>query len=80
MKKNEHESQNTPGIAGPRRALQCLFLDRLNRLIDVRAQSHADWSTEDMRLLEHAIYSTYQDCEQLGLETIAEAVLELGLT
>jgi hypothetical protein len=62
---------------GAQHRLQCLFLDRLHRLIDLDESWNAEWSTEERRLLEHALYSTYHDCVRVGLRPIARAMLTL---
>jgi hypothetical protein len=33
------------------------------------------WTPAEGRLLEHALYATYRDCELVGLKRIAWAVL-----
>jgi hypothetical protein len=60
--------------------LQCLFLDRLHRLIDLDDSWNPEWSAEERRLLEHALYSTYHDCVRVGLRPIARAMLTLRST
>ena len=72
----QRRSQSTRrGSARRRHAWQCLFLERLNRLVEIRAARQPEWSTEDCRLLDHALYSTYQDCLRVGLGPVARAVI-----
>lgn len=60
-----------------RHQLQCLFLDRLHRLVDLDESWNPEWSQEERRLLEHALYSTYHDCVKVGLRPIARAMITL---
>lgn len=61
--------------AGTRHDWQCVFLERLNRLVMIRALAQPEWSDEDRRLVDHALYSTYQDCLRVGLGPVARAVI-----
>ncbi|MFN0072171.1 MAG: hypothetical protein ACKVVP_11860 [Chloroflexota bacterium] len=61
-----------------RHQLQCLFLDRLHRLIELDESWRPEWSPEERRFLEHALYSTYHDCVRVGLRSIARAMLGLS--
>jgi len=58
-------------------SLQCLFLERLHRLVDLDESWNPEWSSEERRLLEHALYSTYHDCVRVGLRPIARAIITL---
>lgn len=60
--------------------IQCLFLERLHRLIDLDESWSPEWSADERRLLEHALYSTYHDCVRVGLRPIARAMLTLRST
>lgn len=72
----------TPHHTSPERstrhAMQCLFLERLNRLIELRAMILPEWSAEDVRLINYALYSTYLDCVALGLRPVARALIAAG--
>jgi hypothetical protein len=60
-------------------ALQVLFLERLGRLVELIEDTDAQWTPSERRLLEHALYSTYRDCDAVGLSVVARAVLaEMG--
>ena len=58
--------------------LQALFLMRLVRLTKLRDQLHAHGPRSDRRkkLVEAAFGSTLRDCEALGVEAEAHALLE----
>ena len=75
----DRQSSNTESwqAHGAQHQLQCLFLDRLHRLIDLDESWSPEWSAEERRLLEHALYSTYHDCVRVGLRPIARAMLTL---
>lgn len=56
--------------------LEPYFLGRLRRLSALRHASRRLPRT-DQRLVDHALYSTYWDCVQLGLRGAAREALEL---
>jgi len=58
--------------------LQALFLMRLVRLTKLRdqLQSHGPRSGRRKKLVEAAFRSTLRDCEALGVEAEAHALLE----
>jgi hypothetical protein len=58
-----------------RHNLQVLFLERLGHLVELSEQPVLRWSAAARRLLEHALYSTYRDCERVGLRPVARVVL-----
>jgi hypothetical protein len=60
-----------------RHQLQCFFLERLGRLVELRADADASWTVGEHLLIAHALYATYQDCERVGLRRVARAVVEL---
>jgi hypothetical protein len=60
-----------------RHKLQCLFLERLHRLVDLNECWSPEWSAAERRMLEHALYSTYHDCVRVGLRPIARAMITL---
>jgi hypothetical protein len=51
-----------------------LFMGRLARLADLAGR--ADVVGDRRRLLEHALRSTYRDCERMGLGPVARAILD----
>ena len=58
--------------------LQLLFLQRLEQLLLKRRQYAGRLASDDwrMKLLDRALYSTYCDCLQLGLQEEARTLLE----
>ena len=65
-----------PRVA-PRNGDEVFFLRRLRRLMALNRYCSAELPTEDpeMRLLRHAIYSTYRDCLALGVAGEAREIL-----
>jgi hypothetical protein len=61
-------------------ALQVLFLDRLGYLVELSENVDAAWTPAERRLLEHALYSTYRDCDAVGLTVVARAMLAVTST
>jgi hypothetical protein len=57
--------------------LQCLFISRLGRLMDLREKCVAARDSERAKLLDHVLYSTYWDCVSLGLRAQARCLLRL---
>lgn len=56
-------------------------LQRLQRLLALRAAHAAHLNAEGRHLLDHAIFTTFVDCRELGAETLASALLaQEGLT
>jgi hypothetical protein len=45
------------------------------RLVELSESADATWTPAERRLLEHALYSTYRDCDGAGLTVVARAVL-----
>ena len=66
------------GQGGTYDDLQALFLIRLVRLMKLRARFRRQLSERDPRriLIDAAFRSTLRDCEALGLEAEAHALLE----
>jgi hypothetical protein len=56
-------------------ALQVLFLERLGYLVELSENVDGTWTPAERRLLEHALYSTYCDCDAAGLRPVARAML-----
>jgi hypothetical protein len=57
--------------------LRCLYLERLQHLVDLSAEPDAIDTAEARRLVSFATYSTYQDCAALGMRAIARRILGL---
>ncbi len=51
-------------------------LGRLGRLVDLRAAHDPNLNAGGRRLLQQAIFSTYVDCRDLGLDAAAQAILD----
>ena len=58
--------------------LQYLFLERLDRLVNLKATCLECEYFQPIRLLDQALFSTYWDCVQLGLRPQAREVLGLS--
>jgi hypothetical protein len=54
---------------------EALFLARLRQLLERRYQSTESYALEQQRALDRAIYSTFCDCLELGLNGQARALL-----
>ena len=52
-----------------------LFVSRLERLIRLRREYREDLNPLGIRLLDRAIYATYQDCIDHGATSEAEALI-----
>jgi hypothetical protein len=52
-----------------------LFVSRLERLIRLRREYREDLNPLGIRLLDRAIYATYQDCIDYGAMREAEALM-----
>ena len=67
-----------PGRPGTYDDLQALFLMRLVRLMKLRARMRGRLSERDphSRLIDAAFRSTLHDCEALGIEAEAHALME----
>lgn len=59
--------------------LLSLFLGRLRRLLQQRVERSAALNTDGIRLLDHAIFSTYCDCRTLGGEVMAQGLISAEL-
>lgn len=62
-----------PGQA-PSNEMQALFLERLRKLLE-RRYCGSKLDIEQQRLLDRAIYSSFCDCIQLGLNDPARSLL-----
>jgi len=61
---------------GPtRHQLQCLYLTRLQRLVWLRRAGNPSWTLADWMLVHHALRATVRDCEAVGLQSVARAVV-----
>lgn len=56
--------------------LLAVFLERLRRLLDQRAEHASALNPDGLRLLDRAIFSTYCDCRALGGQAIARGVID----
>jgi hypothetical protein len=65
-----------PATAASAQALEAFFLNRLRRLAALEGQTVLD--PQQHRLLNLARFSTYRDCEALGLRAPARSILGLG--
>jgi hypothetical protein len=55
--------------------LQLHFLNRLHRLLRLRAEQSRQLNEEGLRLIDRAIYSTYCDAVDLGVAGEAQKLL-----
>lgn len=53
-----------------------VFLRRLRRLLLLRYQAAQYLDQHDVRLLDRCIYTTYCDCQSLGVDSAARQLLE----
>ena len=60
--------------------LQCLFLERLDRLVKLKETCLEHEYHHPLRMLDQALYSTYWDCVQLGMRSQARQALGLSPT
>jgi hypothetical protein len=61
--------------ARERRRLRRLFYRRLQHLARLRQAETPTWTAAERWLIDRALLSTGQDCERVGLRTIARVVL-----
>jgi len=59
--------------------LRCVYIERLQRLTELRSDPDAFASSETKQLVNFATYSTYRDCVELGMRTIARRILGLPI-
>ena len=57
-------------------ALECFFLNRLDRVARIAAVADENEIAQWGRLARHATLSTYRDCVVLGLEREAQEIFE----
>jgi hypothetical protein len=60
--------------------LQTHFLERLTRLKEIRNEAARSLGNQQRRLLNHALYSTYWDCAELGMKDDAQRLLGMKET
>jgi hypothetical protein len=58
-----------------RHELQVFYVDRLGHLVELHESMDTSWTPAECRLVDHALYATYQDCEPVGLRPVARVVL-----
>lgn len=68
-----------PFTGGNEEHLLGIFLNRLRRLMQHRAQHASALNPDGIRLLDHAIFSTYCDCRRLGGQAVAQGLVQTGL-
>ena len=66
-----------PTMSRGRDALRTYFLERLTRLEGMRTAPDSGLDSQQRRLLDHALYSTYWDCVNLGVRDDAQRLLGL---
>jgi hypothetical protein len=59
--------------------LRCIYIERLQRLTDLRSDPDTFECSETKQLVNFATYSTYRDCVELGMRTIARRILGLPI-
>jgi hypothetical protein len=52
-----------------------LFLGRLRRLANIRADREAEFNNEGLAMIDRAIFSTLRDCQKVGARTEALEIL-----
>jgi hypothetical protein len=53
-----------------------LFLERLQRLADLRQQRAGEFNSEGLEMIDRSIFSTFRECRDLGAEAQAVAILQ----
>ena len=56
-------------------ALRAIYLQRLQRLLQLRRQHEEELNPQGMRLLDHSVFAAYCDCRDVGAEQEAQAIL-----
>ncbi len=56
-------------------ALRDVYLQRLERLVQLRQRHYYDLNEQGLRLLDHSIFAAYCDCRDLGAEENARGAL-----
>lgn len=64
------------GSGDPSKGMQRLFLQRLRRLTWLRRSCTGQLEDSVLRVLDRAIYSTYCDCMELGIDEEARELLK----
>jgi hypothetical protein len=52
-----------------------LFLGRLRRLANIRADRESEFNPEGLAMIDRAIFSTLRDCQKVGARTEAIEIL-----
>ncbi len=55
--------------------LQCFALERFAHMTELYYERDQSWTDAERRLVDHVLYSTYRDCESVGLRPVARAML-----
>jgi len=58
-----------------RHELQCFYLERLGRLVELHESMGISGTPAECRLVDHALIATYHDCKHVGLKPVARAML-----
>ncbi len=56
-------------------SLRAIYLERLERLLDLRWQHAQELNQQGLRLLDHSVFAAYCDCRDAGAEEEAQAIL-----
>lgn len=56
-------------------SLRVIYLERLERLLDLRRQHEQELNQQGLRLLDHSVFAAYCDCRDVGGEEEAQAIL-----
>jgi hypothetical protein len=58
-----------------RHELQVFYLNRLGHLVELHGSMGTSWTPAECRLVDQALYATYQGCKRVGLQPVARAML-----
>jgi hypothetical protein len=53
-----------------------LFLERLQRLADLRRTRASEFNAEGLAMIDRSIFSTFRECRDMGAESEALAILQ----
>lgn len=69
------KSSEMPSSQAEEGRIKSLFVSRLERLVRLRKDYREDLNPLGLRLLDRAIYATYQDCIEYGAADKARALM-----
>ncbi len=82
MNRVKHGKESTDDMISPIKEsegsyspLQLYFLRRLNRLLSLRGEQSGEVNQEGLHLIDRAIYSTYCDAVDAGIDREAQKLL-----